>query len=97
MALRRPLAPDFCLFRKIITSEAALSVGGLFHSKISVRCLLMALSGQSDRTRVCPLLDQSGQRSILARGGLSANDPKRTCHAAYMSRLLEELGIEVIF
>ena len=31
MALRRQLAPAFCLFRKIITSEAASSVGGLFH------------------------------------------------------------------
>ena len=58
---------------------------------------LLAQSGQSDRTRVCPLLDQSGQRWILACNGLPANDPKRTCHAAYMSRLLEELGIEVIF
>jgi len=26
----------------------------------------------------CPLLDQSGQRWILAQDGLSANDPKRT-------------------
>src|SRR5471032_3296214 len=39
---------------------------------------LLALSGQSSCTRVCPLLDQSGQRWILACGGLSANDPKRT-------------------
>jgi hypothetical protein len=36
------------------------------------------LSGQSNRTRVCPLLDQSGQWWILARDGLTANDPKRT-------------------
>jgi hypothetical protein len=45
-----------------------------------LRCmsLLLALSGQSDRTRFCPLLDQSGQRWILARDGLSAYDPKRT-------------------
>jgi hypothetical protein len=41
-------------------------------------CLLMAHSGQSNRTRVCPLSDQSGQRWILARDALSANDPKRT-------------------
>jgi len=38
----------------------------------------MALSGQFSRTRVCPLLDQSRQRWILARDGLSAFDPKRT-------------------
>ena len=37
----------------------------------------MAQSGQSSRTGVCPLLDQSRQRSILARAGLSANDPGR--------------------
>jgi hypothetical protein len=36
---------------------------------------LMALSGQSSCARVCPLLDQSGQRWILARDGLSAYDP----------------------
>ena len=33
---------------------------------------------QPDRTSVCPLLDQSGQSWFLVRGGLSANDPKRT-------------------
>ena len=38
----------------------------------------LALNGQSNRTRVCPLLDQSRQRWILARNGLSAFDPKRT-------------------
>jgi hypothetical protein len=37
-----------------------------------------ALSGQSNRTRVCPLLDQSGQKWILACNGLSANDPTAT-------------------
>jgi hypothetical protein len=38
-----------------------------------------ALNGQSNRTRVCPLLlDQSGQRWILDRSGLSANDPTVT-------------------
>jgi hypothetical protein len=40
---------------------------------------LLALSGQSDRARVCPLLNQSGQSRVLARCGLSAFDPKRTC------------------
>jgi hypothetical protein len=39
---------------------------------------LLAQSGQSDRTCVCPLSDNSGQPWILARDGLSANDPKRT-------------------
>ena len=34
--------------------------------------VLWAQSGQSDRTRFCPLLDQSGQRRILAGNGLSA-------------------------
>ena len=41
----------------------------------------MALSGHSKRTHVCPLLDQSGQRWILARDGLSANDPTATLAA----------------
>jgi hypothetical protein len=40
--------------------------------------LLLALSGQPSRTRVCPLLDQSGQSWILARDGLSAFDPTAT-------------------
>jgi len=38
----------------------------------------MALSGQSDRTRVCPLLDQSGHCWILARDGSVAIDPTAT-------------------
>jgi hypothetical protein len=38
----------------------------------------MALSGQSDCTRVCPRLDHSGQSWILARDGLSAFDPIAT-------------------
>jgi len=29
----------------------------------------MAQSGQSDRIRICPLLEYSGQRWILARDG----------------------------
>jgi hypothetical protein len=40
--------------------------------------LLLALSGQSNRTRVCPLLDKSGQRLTLAYDGLSAFDPTAT-------------------
>jgi hypothetical protein len=34
----------------------------------------VALSGHSNRTRACPLLDQSGHWTILARDGLSALD-----------------------
>jgi hypothetical protein len=37
-----------------------------------------AQSGQSSCARVCPLLDQSGQKWILARNRLSANDPTAT-------------------
>jgi len=47
----------------------------------------LALSGQSSRTGVCPLLDQSGQRWILARAGLSANDPTET-----LAALLGDIG-----
>jgi hypothetical protein len=36
-----------------------------------------AFRRKSDRTRVCPLLDQSGQSWILGRDGLSAYDPLR--------------------
>jgi hypothetical protein len=39
---------------------------------------LLALSGQSGRASVCPLLDQSGQWLILTRDGLSAYDPTAT-------------------
>jgi hypothetical protein len=37
----------------------------------------LALSGQPERTRVCPLTDKSGHRWILVRDRLSAYDPKR--------------------
>ena len=43
-----------------------------------MRCRLLALSGQLIRTRVCPLLGNSGQRWNLARDGLSAYDPTAT-------------------
>jgi hypothetical protein len=36
---------------------------------------LLALSGHSNRTGVCPLLGNSGQRWVLAGDSLSANDP----------------------
>jgi hypothetical protein len=48
------------------------------HQVATPLCRLLALSGQSDWTRVCPLLDNSRQRWILARNGLSANDPTAT-------------------
>jgi hypothetical protein len=38
----------------------------------------MALSVISLRCKICPLLDQSGQRWISARDGLSAFDPTAT-------------------
>jgi hypothetical protein len=41
----------------------------------AVRRSLLAQNGQFSRTRVCPLSDNSGQGWILARDGLSANDP----------------------
>jgi hypothetical protein len=44
----------------------------------AVRWSLMAHSGQSNRPCVCPLLDQSGQRWIFGRDGLSAYDPTAT-------------------
>jgi hypothetical protein len=40
--------------------------------------LLVALSGQSSCARVCPLLDQSGQRPILALNCSAAIDPTAT-------------------
>ena len=61
--------------------------GGLsFCAQVIWKCLLLAHSGQSNRTRVCPLLDQSGQRSFFASDGLSANDPKRTTAQLNMSQ-----------
>jgi hypothetical protein len=44
----------------------------------AVRWSRLAHSGQSSCARVCPLLDQSGQRWIFARNGLSAYDPSAT-------------------
>jgi len=44
----------------------------------SQRRTRLAQSGQSNRAHICPLLDQSGQRWILARIDLSANDPTAT-------------------
>ena len=55
------------------------------------QCPLLALSGQSDRAHVCPLLDQSGQRGILARDDLSAYDPQRT-----LERLLAAIATMTI-
>jgi hypothetical protein len=41
-------------------ASPAASVGGLFHFKPNGQCRLLALSGQSNRTRVCPLSDKGG-------------------------------------
>ena len=38
---------------------------------------------ESNRARVCPLLDNSGHCWILARDGLSANDPSATWRAVH--------------
>ena len=38
-------------------------------------CPLLAHNGQTLSAVECPLLDKSGQNPILARDGLSANDP----------------------
>ena len=61
-------------------AATALSLGHTAASRLSrVRCRLLAQSGHSrHRTRVCPLLSNSGQTRVLARNGLSAFDPKRT-------------------
>src|ERR1035441_5838748 len=45
--------------------------------------LLLALSGQSNHARVCPLLDQSRQSWILARDGLSASLIGRSGSSAF--------------
>jgi hypothetical protein len=39
------------------------------------RCPFLALNGQNNFASFCPLLDNSGQRWVLAGDGLSANDP----------------------
>jgi len=56
----------------------ATSVGGFFQFKPSEQCLLVALSGQSNRARVCPLSDQSGHDRFWLGTRLSANDPTAT-------------------
>src|SRR5450759_1118750 len=63
------------------------------HPNASLKCQIfplhrgrrpyMALNGQTLSAIECPLLDQSGQSWILARDGLSANDPKRTLAGFY--------------
>src|ERR1700688_1720274 len=48
------------------------------HQNLTATSPLWSNSGHSSPSAECPLLDQSGQRSILAGDVLSANDPKRT-------------------
>jgi len=70
-----------CYLRHLIKHLTGFRKGrreAVFHFvPFVLRCMSpkVALSGHSSRTSVCPLLDQSGQRRILARDGLSANDP----------------------
>jgi hypothetical protein len=63
----------------------------------AVRRSLMAQSGHSNRSRVCPLLDNSGQNWILDRDGLSANDPKPTSHLSGQLLPLVRLAARVDF
>jgi hypothetical protein len=59
--------------------DAPANQAGVFYFRVRFAgSPLMALSRQFSCISVCPLLDQSGERRILARDGLSANDPKRT-------------------
>ena len=57
---------------KALDLEVPLSLSDTSRRGDRIRCCcsvhgpLLALSGQSNRARVCPLLDQSGQRWILA-------------------------------
>ena len=66
---------DFLQVKLILVQSGATSSA---QPICSGGCLLMTLSEQSSCARVCPLTDQSGQRSILAGAGLSANDPSAT-------------------
>jgi hypothetical protein len=80
LLLRSDLAVEFTEF-KIVLPRAAMFLAGSHPVGLSPRwpeCPLLAQSGQFDRAGVCPLLDNSGQSRILAGGGLSVNDPKRT-------------------
>ena len=63
---------------KLNGMNEAASVGGLFRFRPSVQCRLLALSGHFNRSLECPLSDNSGQKWILVRDGLSANDPSRS-------------------
>jgi hypothetical protein len=45
---------------------------------VALRCPLLALSGQSNRARVCPLLDQQQTKSDFFHNSLSVNDPTAT-------------------
>src|SRR5450759_4677215 len=51
-----------------------LVLAGYSGESQTLECPLVAQSGQSNRAHVCPLLDNSGQRWIFARDGLSAFD-----------------------
>jgi len=52
----------------------------------------LAQSGHSLRRKFCPLSDNSEQRSILARDGLSAYDPKRKFHHDSIAWMVDLTG-----
>src|SRR5450759_3449748 len=62
----------------LVQSGATSSAQPICSGGCLLMTLIMTLSEQSSCARVCPLTDQSGQRSILAGAGLSANDPTAT-------------------
>jgi hypothetical protein len=63
-----------------------------------MRRSLLALNGQTDLARVCPLSDKSGHWPFLACEALSANDPKRTFPLGLplerRERTIDNLGFE---
>jgi len=64
MVLRRPLAPAFCLFRKTITSEAAL-IGGLFHVRPA-----WALTWRWESFRELVIASEANRRASFREAGV---------------------------
>src|ERR1039457_1283386 len=89
----RHRAHDRCRFPQMTGPEQLSAYGWLSRDVSAIAAgmeinlsgwQLLALSGQSDRTRVCPLLDNSGQKWVSARDGLPANDPYRPFALPYI-------------
>jgi hypothetical protein len=59
------------------TQSLLVMIGEKARCFLQCKMTRLALSRHSSRTRVCPLLDQSGQRWVFARDGLSAFDPQQ--------------------